>query len=40
MTVIALELLRARLKADGLDGFVVPLTDEHMSAIMPKGSNG
>ncbi len=31
MTVIALELLRARLKADGLDGFVVPLTDEHMS---------
>jgi Xaa-Pro aminopeptidase len=26
-----LQALRAQLKADGLDGFVVPLTDEHMS---------
>ncbi|MEA1072663.1 aminopeptidase P family protein [Sphingomonas sp. LY160] len=26
-----LAALRARLSADGLDGFVVPLTDEHMS---------
>jgi Xaa-Pro aminopeptidase len=26
-----LNALRAQLKADGLDGFVVPLTDEHMS---------
>jgi Xaa-Pro aminopeptidase len=26
-----LAALRARLAADGLDGFVVPLTDEHMS---------
>src|SRR4028118_2298395 len=26
-----LQALRAQLKTDGLDGFVVPLTDEHMS---------
>ncbi|MES2338797.1 MAG: aminopeptidase P family protein [Pseudomonadota bacterium] len=26
-----LAALRARLQADGLDGFVIPLTDEHMS---------
>ena len=26
-----LAALRATLKADGLDGFIVPLTDEHMS---------
>ena len=26
-----LAALRAQLKSDALDGFVVPLTDEHMS---------
>ena len=26
-----LKALRAQLRRDGLDGFVIPLTDEHMS---------
>ena len=26
-----LAALRTKLAADGLDGFVIPLTDEHMS---------
>ena len=32
--------LREQLKRQSLDGFVVPLTDEHLSAPMPSGSPG
>ena len=38
-----LQALRDQLKRDRLDGFVVPLTDEHipnMSAPMPSASPG